>query len=173
MPDSHIDSRSAATSSAPSRALLPLARTRTRTIHPPERYRQEVAFIAQSWDNIWEIQDYEIQEAMSDPIAFAATSNPDMMYLHKALRAPDRNEFIEAMKQEVKAHKDMKHWELVATVAMVHETQASHQYPSSLQVESTSQRTWWQADQECALLGDLQSSSEVVLHLTLPHARSY
>jgi hypothetical protein len=51
---------------------------------------------------------------MSDPIAFAATSNPDTMYLHEALRAPDREHFIEAMQKEVKDHEDLKHWELVS-----------------------------------------------------------
>jgi hypothetical protein len=50
---------------------------------------------------------------MSDPIAFAASSDPDTMYLHKALRAPDRSEFIKAMQQEIKDHEELKHWELV------------------------------------------------------------
>jgi hypothetical protein len=68
-------------------------RTRTRTIRPPKRYTQEMAFIAQSWDDIWDIQDFEIQEQMDDPIAFAATTNPNTMYLHEALRAPDRKRF--------------------------------------------------------------------------------
>jgi hypothetical protein len=88
-------------------------RTRTRTIRPPDRYRTDVAFLAQAWDNVWDIQDYEIQESLADPIAFAATSNPDTMYLHQALRAPDRDEFIEAMKQEIKDHESLHHWELV------------------------------------------------------------
>jgi hypothetical protein len=50
---------------------------------------------------------------MADPIAFAASSNPDTMYLHEALRAPDRSEFIKAMQQEVKDHKDRQHWEMI------------------------------------------------------------
>jgi hypothetical protein len=50
---------------------------------------------------------------MADPIAFAASSNPDTMYLHQALRAPDRNEFIKAMQREIKDHEDMRHWELI------------------------------------------------------------
>jgi hypothetical protein len=62
---------------------------------------------------MWDIQDFEIQEAMADSIAFAATSNPDTMYLHEALRAPDRQEFIKAMTEEVQAHEDLNHWELV------------------------------------------------------------
>ena len=88
-------------------------RTRTRIIRPPERYRQDVAFIAQAWDDMWDIKDFEIQEAMEDPIAFAAHSNPDTMYLHEALRAPDRAQFIQAMQEEVKAHEDLHHWELI------------------------------------------------------------
>lgn len=34
---------------------------------------------------------------MADPIAFAATSNPDTLYLHEAMSTPDREKFIEAM----------------------------------------------------------------------------
>lgn len=89
-------------------------RTRTRIVRPPERYRQTVAFMAQPWDSMWEIQDYEIQTAMADPIAFAASSNPDIMYLHEALKAPDRDEFLKAMQQEVKDHEERGHWELVS-----------------------------------------------------------
>jgi histone deacetylase 1/2 len=62
---------------------------------------------------MWEIQDFEIQESLSDPIAFAASSNPDTMYLHEALQAPDRKQFIEAMQREIKDHEELKHWELV------------------------------------------------------------
>jgi hypothetical protein len=46
----------AAPASAP-----PVVQTRTRTIRPPEHYQQDVAFIAQAWDCIWDIKDYEIQ----------------------------------------------------------------------------------------------------------------
>ena len=76
-------------------------RTCTRTIQPPQHYAQLTAFIAQAWDDIWDIQDFEIQEAMNDPIAFAATSNPDTLYYHEALQAPDRDNFIQAMQKEV------------------------------------------------------------------------
>jgi hypothetical protein len=50
---------------------------------------------------------------MADSIAFAASSNPDMMHLHEALRAPDRAEFIKAMEQEVRDHKERQHWEMI------------------------------------------------------------
>jgi hypothetical protein len=60
-----------------------------RIIRPPGRYKETVAFIAQAWDNIWDIKDFKIQEFLCDPIAFTASSNPDTMFLHEALRAPD------------------------------------------------------------------------------------
>jgi hypothetical protein len=62
---------------------------------------------------MWEIQDYETQCAMADPIAFTASSNSNTMYLHEALHAPDRTEFIKAMEQEVKDHEERQHWELI------------------------------------------------------------
>jgi hypothetical protein len=50
---------------------------------------------------------------MEDPIAFTASSSPDTMYLHEALKAPVREQFIKAMVEEVEAHEDKEHWELV------------------------------------------------------------
>jgi hypothetical protein len=79
-----VSSLTSEPTAAPS-ATQSLTRTRTRIICPPGRYNEAVAFIAQAWDTLWDIKDFEIQEALSDPIAFAASSNPDTMYLHKAL----------------------------------------------------------------------------------------
>ena len=87
--------------------------TRTRIIRPPERFCHDVAFIGQAWDSIWEVQDYEIQEELQDPLTFVATLNPDTMYYHEALRAPDQTQFLEVMKKEVSNHEARKHWELV------------------------------------------------------------
>ena len=57
--------------------------------------------------------EYEIQRQMADPIAFAASADPDTMYYHQALKEPDRANFIEAMQTEVHMHTDKKHWELM------------------------------------------------------------
>ena len=67
-------------------------------------------------------EEIALQEAMADPIAFAndwceptalaASSDPDNLYMHEAMRQPDKKEFIKAMKKEVSAHEDNKHWEL-------------------------------------------------------------
>ena len=39
---------------------------------------------------------YYLQQVMSDPIAFAALANPDVLYIHKAMKALDRDKFINA-----------------------------------------------------------------------------
>ena len=84
-----------------------------RVIKPPSRLIEQVAFIAQAWDDVWAIDDYAIQESMSDPIALAATNNPDVLYLHEAMRAHDRDKFIEAMQKEIRDHEKRGHWEYV------------------------------------------------------------
>ena len=52
-------------------------------------------------------EEYEIQRQMADPIAFAASSDPDIMYLHEAMRQPDKKEFVQAMIDEVTTHTEM------------------------------------------------------------------
>jgi hypothetical protein len=56
---------------------------------------------------------YRIQQDMEDPIAFAASNDPDTMYVDQALREPDRKKFIKAMEAEVRAHTENGHWRIV------------------------------------------------------------
>ena len=58
-------------------------------------------------------EDYQMQEDMSDPIAFLASTNADTMYFDQAMRQPDKDEFVKAIVQEVNAHIDRNHWELI------------------------------------------------------------
>ena len=44
---------------------------------------------------------------------FKATTNPDILYLDEALKAPDRDEFIKAMLKEVRDHECRGHWKVV------------------------------------------------------------
>ena len=44
-------------------------------------------------DAYHDIAEYEIQENMADPIGFAATADPDTVYLHEAQREADWSEF--------------------------------------------------------------------------------
>ena len=56
---------------------------------------------------------YAIQKSMENPMAFAATTNPDILYLDKAMKAPDRDKFIEAVQIELDGHEKMGSYEPV------------------------------------------------------------
>ena len=57
--------------------------------------------------------EYEIQHQMADPIAFATSSDPDVMYLHEAMKQPDRKQFVQAMIDEVTTHTNRGHWKII------------------------------------------------------------
>jgi hypothetical protein len=50
--------------------------------------------------------------------SFIAQSDPDTMHLEEALRQPDREEFIKAMKKELNDHIDRKHWKVIPASAV-------------------------------------------------------
>ena len=58
-------------------------------------------------------QQYELQVQLTEPMVYAASSGPDILYLHEAMKAPDRTHFIKAMEQEIKGHEEGKHWVLI------------------------------------------------------------
>ena len=53
--------------------------------------------------------------ALNNPILYAnkASNNPDTLYMHEALRAPDAAEFKRAMVKEVVDHTERGHWEVI------------------------------------------------------------
>ena len=59
-------------------------------------------------------EEYLIQREMSQPIAFVANkSDPDTMYMHQAMCQPDKEQFQKAMQEEINAHTENKHWEII------------------------------------------------------------
>ena len=46
-------------------------------------------------------------------LAFAASADPDTMYLHEAMKEPDKDQFLKAMEKEVGAHTGGGHWTLL------------------------------------------------------------
>ena len=60
-----------------------------------------------------EMRDYDEQDKMSDPIAFKASTNPDILYYHQAMQAHDKDAFKQAVIEEVNAHIEGNHWELI------------------------------------------------------------
>ena len=86
-----------------------------RIIKKPKRFDPYAYMVP--WD-VFIDDGYAVQDEMEDPFAFhphafAASSNPDILYLHEAMAAADWVQFREAMAKEIQLHEDMKHWELV------------------------------------------------------------
>lgn len=52
-------------------------------------------------------------EELSDPIAFATSADPYTMYHHQEMKESDAEEFVTAMNQELSAHEQNNHWEIV------------------------------------------------------------
>ena len=53
-----------------------------------------------------------------DPIAFLASSDPDVMYYDQAMKAPDAAEFSKACTDEIAAHHENGHWEVVPRASL-------------------------------------------------------
>ena len=77
-----------------------------RAVKTPLRHRD---FIAYQAVNLWEDEDK--QDGKHPLTVFKASADPDTMYLHEAMREPDKKEFMAAMEKEMEDH--MQHWELV------------------------------------------------------------
>jgi Reverse transcriptase (RNA-dependent DNA polymerase)/GAG-pre-integrase domain len=82
------------------------------TVRRPERFSENFQSYFVPWE-VFHDDAYDLQDKMDDPIAFAASNNPDIMYLNEAMAAPDKDEFRKAMLREVESHVKNKHWELV------------------------------------------------------------
>eukprot|EP00978_Attheya_sp_CCMP212_P047663 scaffold422969_cov45-Attheya_sp.AAC.1 len=87
-------------------------RSRQPTQRMMESVEQESLALAFQHDETME-RELQLQDDMADPIAFATSSDPDNMYLHEAMKAPDKKQFMKAMVKEVaSSHQDNEHWEL-------------------------------------------------------------
>jgi len=73
------------------------------------------------WDVCYD-HSTDLTESMEDPIAFAASSNPDILHLQDAMKADDHKKFKKAMAEEVKSHEDNDHWELIKRDQVPHDT---------------------------------------------------
>jgi hypothetical protein len=58
-------------------------------------------------------EDVTLKEVEMDPILFKATSDLDTLYMHKAMKAPDMEQFKEAMTREV-MNTGKGHWRVVS-----------------------------------------------------------
>ena len=109
----------------PETPVAPVRQTRSgRVIKNTSRYEQSMTLRDQgivAWELLIDQDEQEAhptaakqfaaQKAMEDPIAFAATTNPDILYWDQAMKAPDRDKFLEAVKVELDGHEQMGNYE--------------------------------------------------------------
>ena len=97
-----------------------------RTIRNTPRYEQSITQREQglvAWEVLLDQDEqeqvptaasqYQIQKALENPLAFAASDNPDILYWEQAMKAPDRAKFIEAVGTELDGYEKMGNYEPV------------------------------------------------------------
>jgi hypothetical protein len=101
----------------PSRTNPNATRRSTRTPKPTQRLIESIQQQSLAFPMCLEAARYDPYEdnELDDvhPLTLLAKADKDTMYLHEALRAPDRAQFIKAMQAEIGSHTDRKHWKLL------------------------------------------------------------
>ena len=95
-----------------------------RVIHNTSRYEQSISQRSQglvAWEILLDQDEqedvptaalqYTIQKALENPLAFAASDNPDILYWDQAMKAHDRDKFIKAVGIELDGHERMGNYE--------------------------------------------------------------
>jgi len=99
-------------------------RVPTQRLIESDEQRQEriVAYAHVPWEVFHDDAYVVLQDHMEDPIAFVASNNPDILYLDEAMKAPDAQQFEDAMLEEVESHTENEHWEIVSRALVPHGT---------------------------------------------------
>ena len=97
-----------------------------RTIRNTPRYEQSVTQREQglvTWEVLLDQDEqeqvptaasqYKIQKSLENPLAFAASDYPDILYWDQAMKAPDRAKFVEAVGTKLDGHEKMGNYEPV------------------------------------------------------------
>jgi hypothetical protein len=79
-----------------------------RAIRRPKKLDDYIVYESQL-DEHWDEQEFDHMH----PVAYAASTDPDVMYFHEILREPDKKEFLQSMQKEIDGHNENKNWELV------------------------------------------------------------
>ena len=66
-----------------------------------------------AYEVLRDLHDDDYGQQLVHPLAYAASADPDMMYLHDALHQPDREQFLQAMKEEVAGQTANNNWKIV------------------------------------------------------------
>jgi Reverse transcriptase (RNA-dependent DNA polymerase) len=79
-----------------------------RVTKAPRKLDEYVAYETTPFDS-----SHESPSTFMDPMAYTASSDPDVMYYHEAMQQPDRVEFVRAMSKEITAHTENKNWKII------------------------------------------------------------
>ena len=87
-----------------------------------------------AWEVLYDQDDVEmkptqndqfiLQGRLSNPIAFAASADPDIMYYYQVMKEPDHEQFKRSVLTEIHNHKTNQHWKS-------YPNKTYHQTPSS------------------------------------------
>ena len=73
-----------------------------------------------TFDNYTGQEEWLIQKEMVQPMAFAANKfDPDTMHLHQGMWQPNEDKFKQAMVEEIKAHTENNHWEVIEITQVI------------------------------------------------------
>ncbi len=86
-----------------------VVRTRSGRISKRPKKLDDYVVYESHLDQQWDEQNID----HVNPIALAASTDPDVMYFHEILREPDKEEFLKSMQLEINGHNDNKNWEIV------------------------------------------------------------
>jgi Reverse transcriptase (RNA-dependent DNA polymerase) len=87
----------------------PAATTRSgRLTGPPSRFQDYVVY-----KSLVQIDTITPLTEMMSPVAFGATNDPDVLYFHEAMQAPDEDKFVTAMQEEIDGQTKNGNWVIV------------------------------------------------------------
>ena len=67
-----------------------------------------------AYEVLRDLHDDNYGQQLAHPLmAYAASANPDMMYLHEALHQPDWEQFLQAMREEVVSQTANNNWTII------------------------------------------------------------
>jgi Reverse transcriptase (RNA-dependent DNA polymerase) len=88
---------------------LPAPTTRSgRLTGPPARFQDYVVY-----ESVAHIDTVTPPTDMMSPLAFGATNDPDVLYFHEAMQAPDKENFLLAMQEEIDGQTRNGNWIVV------------------------------------------------------------
>ena len=79
-------------------------KTRSGRVRKPIEHINITTFATETY--LDEKHDYEESQPWRTFQAMAASANPDILYYHEAMKAPDREKFLLAMEEEVRTHSE-------------------------------------------------------------------